>query len=288
MIYLLLSIAASSFIFAIFKLFAKYEINTLHAIIVNYFVAFASGILFYQGPITITQIPSQNWFYSSIILGFIFISIFNLMAITTQKSGLSVVSVATKMSVVIPILFGVLYYKEAIGIYKVIGIITALIAVYLVSAKAKKEVTLKKKNLIFPILVFLGSGTIDTSLKFIEDRYISEGDVSIFSATVFLAAGVIGLLIIGYQIIKGTFKFEFKNVVAGVCLGVPNFFSIAMLLKALREPGFDSSTIFTINNVAIVMLSTILGILLFKEKLTTKNWIGILLAVGSILLVTIV
>jgi uncharacterized membrane protein len=54
---------------------------------------------------------------------------------------------------------------------------------------------------------------------------------------------------------------------------------------ALRSEGFESSTIFTINNVAIVLLSTLLGIILFKERLLPKNWIGIALAVISIILV---
>ena len=59
------------------------------------------------------------------------------MAITTQRSGLSVVSVATKMSVVIPVLFGLIYYKESLGFFKLLGISLALIAVYLSSIKSK-------------------------------------------------------------------------------------------------------------------------------------------------------
>lgn len=286
MIYLLLSIAASSLIFVVFKLFAEYKVNTLHAIIVNYFVAATCGILLYDGSTTVAMIPAQTWFYASAALGVLFILVFNLMAITTQRSGLSVVSVATKMSVVIPILFGVFYYKETLGIYKIIGILCALVAVYLASAKEKDNITIKKANLIFPILVFLGSGTIDTSLKYIEGAYVNDKDVPIFSATIFGAAACIGLLIICYQVLTKKINFEFKNVIAGICLGVPNYFSIYTLVQALRQPQFDSSTLFTINNVAIVMVSTLLGILLFKEKLLTKNWVGIGLSVISILLVT--
>ncbi|WP_405251848.1 EamA family transporter [Dokdonia sp. Asnod3-C12] len=286
MIYLLLSIAASSLIFVVFKLFAKFNVNTLHAIIVNYVIACSCGLLLYDGPTTIAVIPEQPWFYASAGLGVLFILVFNLMAATTQRSGLSVVSVATKMSVVIPILFGVLYYRESLGILKIIGILTALVAVYLASIKAKDGIAIKKENLIFPILVFLGSGAIDTSIKFIEGAYVNESDVPIFGATIFGAAACIGFLVIMYQVIKGTFKFEFKNVIAGICLGIPNYFSIVMLVMALRDSAFESSTLFTVNNVAIVMVSTFIGILLFKEKLLPKNWIGIGLAVISILLVS--
>ncbi len=269
----------------IFKLFSKYEINTLQAIIVNYFVACLCGLSLYNGSTTIAEIPSQDWFYGTATLGLLFIIVFNLMAITTQRSGLSVVSVATKMSVVIPILFGVFYYKEELGALKIIGILLALVAVYLSSIKSKEGITIKKENLIFPFLVFLGSGVIDISLKFMEGAYVAEDDVPIFSATIFGAAAVIGVLILIYQIATKTFEFKIKNLVAGVCLGIPNYFSIYMLVQALRAGTFDSSTLFTVNNVAIVMVSTFLGILLFKEKLLFKNWIGISLAVISIALV---
>ncbi|MEQ8422363.1 MAG: EamA/RhaT family transporter, partial [Arenibacter algicola] len=40
-----------------------------------------------------------------------------------------------------------------------------------------------------------------------------------------------------------------------------------------------------INNVAIVMFSTLLGVVLFKERISIKNWMGITLAIISILLV---
>ena len=59
------------------------------------------------------------------------------------------------------------------------------------------------------------------------------------------------------------------------------------LLKALRVDGYESSAIFTINNVAIVAVSCLTGLLLFKEVISSKNWIGIGLALISIILVTL-
>lgn len=71
----------------------------------------------------------------------------------------------------------------------------------------------------------------------------------------------------------------------GIVLGIPNYFSIYFLVMALRNPDFESSTLFTLNNVAIVTLSTLLGIALFRERLIKHNWIGLALAVISIILV---
>jgi drug/metabolite transporter (DMT)-like permease len=287
LIYLALSISSSVIIFIIFKLFSRYQINTLHAIVVNYIVACVSGIVAYESSINYTEIHSYGWFYYTLGLGALFIIVFNLMAITTQRSGLSVVSVATKMSVVIPVIFGLVYYKESFGVYKIIGVLLALIAVYLASIKSRDGNSTSTKNFILPALVFIGSGIIDTSIKFIENSFVAENDVPLFSATIFGTAAFIGLLVLVFKAVKGDFKFQLKNVIGGIALGIPNYFSIFFLVKALRSDLLDSSGIFTVNNVAVVMISTIFGIILFKESLSLKNWIGILLAIISIFLVTL-
>ncbi len=287
MIYLTLSVLSSVIIFVVFKLFSRYQVNTLHAIVVNYIVACISGIVAYESSINFTEIPSYEWFYYTLGLGALFIIVFNLMAITTQRSGLSVVSVATKMSVVIPIIFGLVYYKESFGIYKIIGVLLALMAVYLASIKTREGLSISAKGFVFPLLVFIGSGIIDTSIKFLENSFVAENDVPIFSATIFGSAAFIGLTVLGFKAVQGNFSFQFKNILGGIALGIPNYFSIFFLVKALRSDLLDSSGIFTVNNVAIVMISTLFGILLFKEKLSNKNWLGILLAIISIFLVTL-
>ena len=282
MIYLLFSVLASTTIFVIFKLFGRFKINILHAIVVNYIIACTSGLIAFDGPVSVAAMPQFEWFYYAIALGALFIIVFNLMALTTQRSGLSVVSVATKMSLIVPLIFGLLYYKEHLGLLKFIGILLALIAVYLASAKENTGVSIGKNALVLPLLVFLGSGVIDTSIKFLEDAFVAENDVPLFSATIFGAAAIIGLLVLLFHIFRGDFKFEFKNIIAGIALGIPNYFSIFFLVKALRSGLLDSSGIFTINNVLIVIVSTVLGILLFREKLSRKNWLGIDLALFSL------
>lgn len=283
--YLLYSILSSTVIFIVFKLFSKFGIDRLQAIIVNYMVACAVGLMFYEQPINLANVPGQPWFLGALVLGVLFILIFNLMALTTQRSGIAVVSIATKMSVVIPILFGVFYYKDHLGPLKLLGIILALVAVYLASLKQKDGLQLNKQNLIFPILVFLGSGLIDAGIKFLEDGYIAKEDVPLFSALIFATAFVVGILILIISSMTGKFRFQWRNVLAGIALGVLNYFSIYFLVQALRD-GWESSTVFLINNVGVVVISTLAAIILFKEKMLPKNWIGLLLAVLGILLVS--
>ncbi len=285
MIYLFISICISSFLFVIFKLFDILKINTLQAIVVNYLIAASLGFYLSDISVSIQKIPSQPWFLGAFLLGVLFIVVFNLMALTSQKNGLSVASVSSKMSVVIAIVFGVLYYDESLSFIKITGILLALIAVYLTSTKEKDSCLNQNSGFLFPILLFFGSGAIDTSLKYVETTFVQDGGVPLFSATIFACAFIFGSLFLASQKFKGLVVFEFKNILGGILLGVPNYFSIVYLLKALSTEGMESSTAFTINNVGIVILSTLFGMMLFKERIAIKNWLGIVVAILSIIMV---
>lgn len=281
--YLALSILFSSFIFVIFKLFVRFKVQSLFAIIVNYLVACLVGLWFYEGEVDVAHLHAKSWFWGAMALGILFIVVFNLMAATSQSLGVSVASVATKMSFVLPATLGVLLYKEELNAVKIAGIAIAIIAVYLASMKTAKE-SFKPSMLLLPFMVFLGSGIIDASIKYFEQGHVPEVEFALFSALVFFFAGTIGLIFILIKAIRQPLKINYKNIAGGIALGIPNFFSIYFLLLALSYKGLNSATIFTVNNVGIVLLSTVLGILLFKEKLNLKNWLGIGLAVLSILL----
>lgn len=285
MIYLIFSILSSTAIFILFKLFNIYKINTLQAIVVNYFVAATVGFLSYNKVINIGIIYNSQWFTGALVLGCLFIIIFNVMAITAQKNGISITSVASKMSVIIPIIFGVYLYNEKAGILKITGILIALIAVFLASVKTKENQPLTK-SILLPAILFIGSGIIETSLKFIESSYVENNDIPIFSATIFSCAAMVGIAILGLKFSTKSMMPDFKSIPAGLALGIVNYYSIYFLLKALQYKGSESSTIFILNNVSIVMLSSVLGFVLFKERLSLKNIIGIILAVIAIILVT--
>jgi len=286
LIYLFFSILISTGLFVIFKYFGIYKVDILKAIFVNYIVAFSLGFAFAEREFSLAEIPSQPWFFGALFLGALFVAIFFVMAMTAQKNGVSVASVAGKMSVVIPVFFGVFLYNESVTFLKVIGIIIALIAVYLASVKEDK-VAAKNAGLLFPILLFLGSGTIDTTLKYVEVMFVPKTDVSIFSGSLFGIAAIFSLSILLIKAIKKRETFGFKNIIAGIALGIPNYFSIIFLIKALQTEGFESSTLFTINNVGIVILSTLVGILIFKEQFSIKNKIGVALAILGIVIVAL-
>ena len=203
---------------------------------------------------------------------------------SSQKNGVSVASVASKMSLIIPILFGILYFKEAFGFIKIIGICMALIAVYFTTKKEKDSI--KTSNFVLPMLVFFGSGIIDTSMNFIQHKWVTATDISLFSSLTFLAAFCIGCLLFLYQLSQKKIIFHYKNILGGIILGIPNYFSLYFLIHSLQDTVFQSATLFTIINIGVILLTTLFGLFLFKEKLRKHNYIGIILAILALYLVT--
>ena len=286
MIYLLFSIISSSLIYTVFKLLGKFNINTLYAIVINYYTAFFAGYLLLERDFKVTDWLQQSFFLSALLLGVLFISVFKLMAETTRISGLSAVSVASKMSLAIPVVFVIIYYQESLNFLKVIGIITALIAVYFSALKSNKLKNIRLKTLLFPLGVFFGSGIIETLIKFVEEHQVANSDVALFSMSIFFFAAVIGSIAGTIQYKRKAIPFKKKDFLGGIALGIPNYFSVYFFVLSLRSFK-DASMVFIVNNVSIVLLSTLIGIIFFKEKLIRKNWWGILLAIISLILITL-
>jgi len=287
LIALIFSVISSTLIYATFKTFSKHNINTLNALIFNYFTAFILGYSIQSTPVKLLEIPQFEWFIPAAGLGVLFILIFYLMVMTTQKHGMSVVSVASKMSLSIPVIFVIFYYGEDLSILKILGIIIALLSVYLVSAKTRDGLKVNKSALLLPFAVFVGSGIIESSIKVLQNDFVPQVETPVFSASIFLFAAFTGSIIFIIRYFKTKELIRIKDIIGGIALGIPNYFSIYFLIEALRNPNLDSSIVFVINNVSIVVLSTIVGILIFKEHLLRKNKIGIGLALLSIILVAL-
>lgn len=284
MIPLALSIISSSLLMVIFKYFSRFEVKTFQAITVNYFVAAALG--FVLSPISIqpNAIVDASWLPSALIIGCVFIAMFYIMAISSQKVGVAITSVANKMSLVIPVIAGVILYSESLAGLKLVGVIAAIVAVVMVTFPAKK-LELDWKYLILPLIIFAGSGFLDTFFKYVETHQIESDEIAVFSASLFLVAAMVGTIVLIGSRLKNGEVLETKSIIGGFALGIPNYFSIHFLLMALNLPNMESTMVFPINNTGIVLLSTLLAIVLFKEKLTNLNWGGIALAVLSIILI---
>ena len=275
MIALSLTIILTTVLFLVFKEFQKRNINTNQAITFNYLTAALIALFVGDVNYNIYNLINTDWFYSTIALGIFFIIMFNVMAITTQKLGISISSMASKMSLIIPVIGAVIFQNASIGVYKILGIMIALIALYLTF---KKSGPTAKPTLA--IILFLGAGMLDMWLDFIRNNFLSSTvDFNLFIVTVFFTAFSVGLL----KVICDRKKIIRKNIVAGIVLGVPNYFSIYFVLLALESLG--GIYVFPILNIGVVLFSAIISWLFYQEQMSKTNWMGIVLACLSILII---
>ncbi len=281
MIYIALVVLISSSIFVTFKLFDRYRVDNFQAITINYLVASLFGILLVGSDFKIAASFEKAWFPYAVFVGLLFIGTFVLFALSSQKAGVAITAVFSKMSVVIPVIAGIFLFAEHMNLLKVLGITATLLAFILVFYKKEKS-KLKWSVIILPILIFFGNGIIDTSLKYIEHHFISN-DYTLFLTWIFIIALIIGAIVSFVKFLSNKQTFKIRNIIGGTILGLLNYTTTYFMLLAMNR--FQSNVLFPIQNVGIVMFSALLGLVFFKEKLSTTNWLGILLSISAILLI---
>ena len=285
MIYLILSILFSVITVSFFKLFEKYRVHTFSAIVLNYISCVILGNVTGEHAVSLTPFYNEPWFLYTLILGALFISIFMCIGLTAQKLGVSVSMLAAKLSVVVPVAVAFFMYDESVTALKLTGIVLSLAAVYLISKK-DDVMHVHPLYILLPVAVFAGSGMIDTLLKHVEKTYIPPADATSIVTTVFLMAALWGSAAWMFMKLSGNaFPLSKKEVMWGLALGLPNYFSMYFLVRTLSHFS-EASRIFPINNIGIAAATTLVGVLVFREKISRLNFAGILLAVIAILLIS--
>lgn len=261
----------------------------LTVIIINYLVASVLGFII-SGNKAISIFNGEiAWMPLAVVIGILFILMFFIIGKSSQTAGISVTTVASKLSVVIPIVFSLVSDSgDNLNLMKFIGIALALVAVFLTIYR-KKELTSNKYLHIYPILLFFGMGIVDSLVKYAQMRFISDNELSIFTAFLFFIAFLTGILYLIFKPLKNDRHFSHVTIKWGILLGLSNFGSIYFFIQALNfksanGAGIDSSVVFGVNNTAIVVLSVIAGYLIFNERLIKINYAGIALALVAIIL----
>ncbi|MBW6492114.1 MAG: EamA family transporter [Lentimicrobium sp.] len=285
MLYLILAITASTLILICFKLFGKFGIDDFSAITINYIVGSLFGFNFINWEQNISAIAMSSWFPMALLTGGLLISGFVLFSISTRKAGVAITAISSRMSVVIPVLLGLVFLGDEAGVLKISGIVLALVALYLTLKKDNKE-KVSLKFIWIPLSVFMFMGLNDSTVKVTQHFFLSgkgSGDYVSYAATAFMVAFFIGLIISLFRISKGVKVFKIKNLLGGMILGILNWFSMYYLLKGFEV--IQVSVFVPLVNISVVALSSIIGYLIFKEKLRPLNWIGILFALIAILMI---
>ncbi|MBC8046292.1 MAG: EamA family transporter [Fimbriimonadaceae bacterium] len=287
MIYLILSVICSTLNIINFKLFARYRVKTIQAIVINYTVCITVGLLAEGKLKAANEIVDSQWFFPSILLGSLFITIFYLTAMTVKYSGVAVTSIAGKLSLIIPTIAAYFLYGDIFNFLKIAGICIAVLAIFFTVYKKDEPggTPISFQYYLFPLLILTGNGIIDTLAKYNQENYVEPEDFNFFLVFVFGTSALMGWVILLIRKILYHENLQLKSIVAGISLGIPNYGSMYFLIQALEKSGLASSTFFPVNNICVVLLSCLCAWLLFKEKLNVLNVIGIFLSVFAIVLI---
>ena len=284
MLYLVLSIVFSAGVFVTMRFFKRFGLDNHQALMWNYVFATCTGLLMFNRFDTVPELVGVAWFGLSLLTGFWFIFTYLLMTASTQSSGVTITSLSSKLSVVLPTLAGVLLFRETLTWQVSIGIVLALVALVLVVGGGKSSSNTQRTSWLLPVLIFFGTGTGDILMKLNEQRSTAD-DMSFMIAFIYLIAMVFGILLVSFDLFRGKSKWQNKSIVGGIALGVINFFSTYCIFHAMRC--FDNVILFPVYNVGVVSLTALIGWLLFKEKLTWKNYLGLAVAILAVVLISV-
>lgn len=260
----------------IFKMFDRFKVNTLDAIIINYWVAALLSIFLDSSGVSLQNAHDEPWFLHALFMGILFIILFNIIAKSTQNMGVAVTTVSNKMSLIMPVMFSIIVLHDAVNLIKVIGIILALVSVYL-TTRSNNRSAIDKRYIFYPLIVFIGSGIIDTLFKYNDEFTFGDKGLEPFISWVFIVSSTIGLVVLIYNYFRYHKLPSVNSLIAGCILAFPNYFSIFFLLKSLSI-GLEGSVIIPLNNISIVAVSSLSGIFIFREKGNRSNMVGLLLA----------
>ncbi len=286
MVFVVLSIVFNVVIGLVFRYFGVFRIQNLPAIVVNYAVcgsiaAWAGG--HYPWEHLSTPAP---WLSFALVLGAMFTFGFWVLSYTVQHHGLGITSVFQKISLVVTAVFAILFFDEPLTLGKWVGIPMAVLSIYLIRTKSGQRLFGDRKLWIvmLPFFTFAFNALIDTSLFYVEQIQLASTADFFFISTLFYTAGSLGLVILLWQIFHRGIRVKIRDLWGGIALGIPNFFSIYFFLRALGSG--EGSVVVPINNVGIILLSALLGLLIFSERFSTFNLIGMVMAMASILLIS--
>ena len=290
MLYLVLSILFTMLLLVNFRLHPKYQIDTTQAIVFNYWVCVILGWFLMPSGATFSVDWSADVTYFALLLGVGFIVQFILTGQSTLKSGMSITSLAGNMSLVIPVLFNLWVFKTSqnFGFVNYLGLLLAFVAVYLSTTKNTEntegaERTLENNKFLLPLLVFLVSGFANTTFSYLNFKYVSaNGSTIAFMITACLGAIVSGVFLLIYQ----RKPIALRNLVAAIPLGIPNFLSFYFLLKALDAFKNNGAYVLPVFNIGVIVASTCVALFFFKERLEKMNWVGLVLALVAIALIS--
>jgi drug/metabolite transporter (DMT)-like permease len=280
MLFLLLSIFCSVTVGIIFKTARRYDICTTQVVMWNYVFALLFCYLFFSPDVNAVDASAPWNIYIPLML--LLPSIFLFLAASIHRMGIVKTDAAQRLSLFIPILAAWLIFNEDFNHLKLIGLGIGFPAILLILSKKEKN---SNKDWRYPALVLIGFGIIDVLFKQIAIHTSLPYTTSLF--VIFCGALIVSIGIVLYEILFKSQKIDIINFAFGSLVGIFNFGNIYFYLTAHKEFAENPSTVFAAMNMGVIVLGSLAGIFIFKEKLSKLNFLGLSMALVAIVFITL-
>ena len=279
MISLIISILCSVSVGVLFKYIkAKTQVN-IFLITINYLCAIFATYICFRPEIDFSHVAYNSYTISlSVLLPLVFI----LLSLSIHHSGIIKTDIAQRISLVIPVACSYWIFNETIPAFRWIGIITGFIALFFILNKGRSS---NRTNPVYLVFVFLGYGIIDVLFKEVALQRSIPYTIALFY--IFCGCFIFASLITVLSFLKKKLIIQKSTVFYGLLLGLFNFLNIYFYLKAHQAFAKTPTTVFASMNFGVILVGTLIGAFYFKEKLSKKNMLGLVLAVIAIILVVL-
>jgi drug/metabolite transporter (DMT)-like permease len=287
MLYVFLSICCSVIVSVLLKLARRYSIDVFQAITWNYSMAILLTWVFFKPNLhafNFKQAPISVY----IAVGILLPLIFWVMASSVRVAGIVRTDVAQRLSLFISLFSAFLLFNDSFTKARLICFIFGFAAILCSIPWQKKTANRKllSNAWLYLFIVFVGFGAIDILFKKVAAYTLVPYTTSLFIiyGLAFIIA-FIGLLI---KVLTKKSRIKWPHLMFGWVLGLANFGNILFYLKAHQALSNSPSLVFSSMNIGVILLGTLVGLVIFHERLSTLNRIGLGLAVLSIIMITFV
>lgn len=280
MLFLILSVICSVSVGVIFKVARGYSVNFKQIVATNYFFALVLCYFFFSP--NLSEVGNEAPWGIYISLGFLLPFIFLFLAASIKHMGIVKTDAAQRLSLFIPILAAWLIFGEKFNTLKIAAFLIAFPALLLILNKPSEKT---KNKWIYPAVVLVGFGLIDILFKQIALFTNLPYTTSLF--VVFGLAMILMLVAVSFEMGYKKVKLNYKNLLFGGLVGLFNFGNILFYLKAHQSFAENPSTVFAGMNLGVILIGSLTGIFIFKEKLSKMNYTGLFLALLAIVLIVL-
>lgn len=302
MLYLILAIVSSALIALIMRFSETKKKSSAGMFIANYFVCMVLAF-FYMG--TENLMSKQEGMSIAVLLGVfsgvLYLVSFVLLQTNIAKNGVVLAAIFMKLGVIVPILSAIFIFREVPKTVQILGVLVAVTAIIVINyeprtpdlddmrqdngnlkdQKLNENISMKKQgSKVLLLVLLLGSGITD-SMANVYDKVGKEAFSDMYLFTIFLSALICSVIL---YVVKKERLCKW-DILFGAMIGVPNYFSSRFLLMALsRVPAVVAYPVYS---VATIVLISVVGVLLFREKLSKQKLLGLSLVVVALVLLNL-